>query len=120
MSEPLVVVDIVDQGLGGHRVGGLHHGGAEDFDALEVGADLVEVAPDLAVVRAAAAIHDADDVPLAAREVDLLAQLRVGEALARPNCPTTISRWPALNQRPGASLHVAAAFRCRRAAGRGP
>ncbi len=48
---------------------------------LQVGGNLVEVAPDLAVLGAVAGIHYADDVPIAAAEVQLLADAGVGKPL---------------------------------------
>ena len=78
--EALIVVDVVDECLGGDGVGGADQGAGKHFDALQVGADLIQVAPEFAGLRAPAGIHHADDVPIAAAEFDLSADLRFGVA----------------------------------------
>ena len=53
----------------------------EHVDALLIGADLVEIAEDFAVLRALAGIHNADDFPIAAAEGDALAEASAGVTL---------------------------------------
>ena len=50
------------------------------------------------------AVHDADDVPIAAAEMQLAGRAALRETASRSRSPTTTSRLPALNQRPAINL----------------
>ncbi len=75
------VIKVVDERGGGDRIGRLDHGGTGRVHPLVIGSDLVEVAPDFAVLRSTAGVQNADDVPIAAPKMEFLADLRVGKTL---------------------------------------
>src|SRR5258708_748279 len=79
--QALVVGDVIDQGLGGDGISGAEQHGTQRVGPLEVRAHLVEVAENLAIGRAGPGGHDADDVPVAAPEMQALADTGGGKAL---------------------------------------
>ncbi len=71
----------LDQRRNGCRVAGADEERAEVVFAVVVGADLVQVTPDLAVERRLPSIHNSDDQPIALAEAKMPAQLRIRIAL---------------------------------------
>src|SRR5438046_2315844 len=80
--QPLVIVDVVDQRLRGYRIDRTDQSCAEYLDALQIGADLIQIAPDFAVLSAVTCIQHTDNFPLAATERDLFSDARVGKKIA--------------------------------------
>src|SRR5262249_40712188 len=107
--EPLVIPDIVDQSVGGDRVGGLHQGRAEYLQTLEIGTDLVEITPDFTALLAIGGVHHADHIPLAAAKFYLLAERRFWVS-GRDRLPYHDFTLPLVEPAAGDDVHVVPHF----------
>ena len=79
--QPLIVADAVFQRVRCNRVGGAQISRRIGSLAVEIGGDLVDVAPDFRIIGGAARIEHAHDLPLSLGEVESVADVRSGKTI---------------------------------------
>ncbi len=119
--QPLIVVDVVDQRLGRHRIGGAHQGRTQHFDALQVGSTPGSDRPKISLSCAPCPASMMPTISQSPRpNSDLLADRSFGISLGRSLLPDHHFALARPETTVRSRFHARAASRYPPAAGRAP